>query len=67
MSDAQKYPTSVPPRFELRQGKFGPYFHDTRGNVDMPLERVLETLNRYALRQAQLAWYVTTFGDQTLG
>lgn len=38
------------PRFELRHGKFGPYFHDTqRGGLDgfdMPLERVLDKLNR---------------------
>lgn len=65
MSHAQKYPTSVPPRFELRQGKFGPYFHDTRSNFDMPLEEVLATLNRYALRKAQLTWYVSAFGDQS--
>lgn len=37
-------------RFELRTGKFGQYFHDTkRGGLhgfDMPLEHVLEKLNR---------------------
>lgn len=37
-------------RFELRTGKFGQYFHDTqRGGKEgfaMPLEHVLEKLNR---------------------
>lgn len=37
-------------RFELRQGKYGMYFHDTqRGGqdgFDMPLDMVLEKLNR---------------------
>ncbi len=35
-------------RFELRQGKFGPYFHDTErgGGFDMPLDHVLDKLNR---------------------
>lgn len=37
-------------RYELRHGKFGPYFHDTeRGGddgQDMPLLYVLEKLNR---------------------
>lgn len=41
---------AVTPRFELRVGKFGHYFHDTqRGGpkgFDMPLEHVLEKLNR---------------------
>jgi len=38
------------PRFELRHGKFGAYFHDTkRGGKDgfqMPLDHVLDKLNR---------------------
>ena len=37
-------------RFELRQGQFGAYFHDNeRGGptgYDMPLDHVLEKLNR---------------------
>lgn len=36
-------------RYELRSGKFGFYFHDTeRGHngFDMPLDMVLEKLNR---------------------
>ena len=37
-------------RFELRQGKFGMYFHDTeRGDKNgypVPLDEVLEKLNR---------------------
>ena|SRR3990167_7653725 len=41
---------AMPPRFELRHGKFGSYFHDTRrcgkGGFDMPLDHVLEKLNR---------------------
>ncbi len=58
------YPRSVEDRFELRQGKFGPYFHDKcGGGFDMPLAVVLDTLNRYALRKAQLTWYVATYGE----
>lgn len=58
------YPRDVPPRYELRTGKFGPYFHDTSGRgFDMPLSEVLNTLNRYALRKAQLTWYVATYGE----
>jgi len=47
-------------RYELRMGKFGAYFHDTqRGGsdgIDMPLEHVLEKLNRlddYTVRLAK--------------
>lgn len=58
------YPRDVAPRYELRTGKFGPYFHDTRGSGwDMPLQEVLNTLNRYALRKAQLTWFVETHGE----
>ena len=54
-ADGATYPLDVPQRYELRVGKFGPYFHDTRGGgFDMPLEEVLNTLNRYALHKAQL-------------
>ena len=49
-------------RFELRNGKFGPYFHDRdRGGhdgYDMPLEDVLKKLNRleeYTRRLARLS------------
>lgn len=39
---------SETPRFELRHGKYGPYFHDRRrgGGYDLPLEEVLAKLNR---------------------
>lgn len=63
MSHAREYPRDVPPRFELRQGKFGPYFHDTRSNFDMSLSEVLDTLNRYQLRKEQLTWYVSAYGE----
>ncbi len=37
-------------RYELRQGKFGCYFHDNerggKDGLDMPLDTVLEKLNR---------------------
>lgn len=73
MSDGQdiavpelpSYPRDVPARFELRQGKLGPYFYDKHGGCDMPLDEVLSTLNRYALRKAQLTWYVATYGEPT--
>ena len=48
-------------RFELRHGKFGPYFHDTqrggKDGYDLPLEAVLEKLNRldeYTKRLAEI-------------
>lgn len=59
------YPEAISPRYELRHGKFGPYFHDKRGNFDVPLEDVLATLNLYALRKAQLTWFVGEYGDPT--
>ena len=59
----QPYPRFLPDRYEIRNGKFGPYFHDKRGAVDMPLLEVLATLNRYALRKDQLRWYVETYGE----
>lgn len=63
-ADGCTYPLSVPDRYELRVGKFGPYFHDTRGSgYDMPLQEVLNTLNRYALRKAQLTWMIGTHGE----
>ncbi len=62
--DGCTYPCEVTNRYELRVGKWGPYFHDTRGNgYDMPLQDVLKTLNRYALRKAQLTWFVGAFGE----
>lgn len=57
------YPRAVRQRYELRHGKFGPYFHDTRNGYDMPLDEVLNTLNRYALRKAQLTWFVGEYGE----
>ena len=46
-------------RFELRTGKWGPYFHDTqRGGPeghDMPLDVVLEKLNRLEAYTKRLA------------
>lgn len=64
--DGAAYPQAMPPRFELRHGKWGPYFHDLRGGHDMPLKDVLATLNRYALRKAQLTWFVGQYGDPTV-
>lgn len=61
----QPYPEVIAHRYELRHGKFGPYFHDLRSGYDMPLQEVLNTMNRYALRKAQLAWFVGEFGDPT--
>lgn len=34
-------------RFEIRDGKFGKYFHDIPSGVDMPLENVLRYLNHW--------------------
>ena len=60
---ASSYPFAVDDRFELRSGKFGQYFFDKENNIDLPLWMVLDKLNRYALRKAQLAWYVTEYGE----
>ena len=63
-ADGATYPLDVGRRYELRNGKFGPYFHDTRGSgFDMPLSEVAATLNRYALRKAQLTWFVGVYGE----
>ncbi len=64
MSDA--YPVDVADRYELRHGKWGPYFHDKIRGYDMPLEIVLNELNLYALRKKQLTWFVAKHGDPTL-
>ncbi len=61
----QSYPTDVADRYELRTGKWGPYFHDRERDVDLPLQEVLNTLNRYGLRKAQLTWFVAKHGDPT--
>jgi hypothetical protein len=42
-------------RYELRHGKFGPYFHDTQGGgLDLSLERVLGRLNEIDELKARL-------------
>lgn len=61
--DPAGYPRNVPDRYEVRQGKWGMYFHDREHGYDMPLAHVLDTLNRYALRKAQLTWYVAAYGE----
>jgi hypothetical protein len=33
-------------RFELRHGKFGPYFYDLAQKKDMSLQDVLDVMNR---------------------
>lgn len=61
---ASDYPTMISPdRYELRNGKWGAYFYDNERNIDMPLDEVLNTLNRYSLRKEQLTWFVTKYGD----
>jgi hypothetical protein len=46
-------------RFELRQGKYGMYFHDTqrggKDGFDIPLDMVLEKLNRLEKYTQRLA------------
>lgn len=43
-------------RYELRAGKYGPYFWDTSGaGYALPLESVLEKLNRKEDYKARLA------------
>ena len=65
MSD---YPREVPRRYEIRTGKWGQYFHDTKAGgkdgYDMPLNQVLQELELHELRKAQLRWYVEKFGEQ---
>lgn len=63
-ADGCAYPLDVQQRYVLRNGRWGPYFVDTRGGGhDMPLQEVLDTLNRYALRKAQLTWFVGMYGE----
>lgn len=45
MSDKSRPNQGAPMRYELRNGKWGAYFHDTEKNQDMPLLDVLEVLN----------------------
>lgn len=42
-------------RYEIRHGKFGAYFHDTEIAFDMPLDLVLEALNRKEEYKRRLA------------
>lgn len=63
-ADGCTYPLDVQQRYVLRSGKWGPYFVDTRGGCHaLPLDEVLQTLNRYALRKAQLTWFVGMYGE----
>ena len=39
---------SLPVRFELRTGRFGSYFYDTRTQTDVDLVQTLKYLNAYA-------------------
>lgn len=42
-------------RYELKHGKFGPYFYDTKGNgIDMSLNRVLDKMNEVDALKARL-------------
>lgn len=49
----------APARFELRMGKFGAYFHDRerggKDGFDLPLDHVLEKLNRLEAYTKRLA------------
>ena len=57
--EAGNHIPSEKPRYELRYGKYGTCFHDTgRGGpegVDMPLDTVLENLNRLEAYTQRLA------------
>lgn len=52
-------PAKPAPRYEIRTGKFGQYFHDTerggREGFDMPLALVLDKLNEIPDLKARLA------------
>lgn len=62
-----EYPENIADRYELRSGQYGPYFRDKNSGTDLSLQAVLNTLNLYALRKAQLTWFVTKYGDPTTG
>jgi hypothetical protein len=42
-------------RYEIRQGKFGLYFHDLQADYSMPLTVVLDKLNRLEEYKERLA------------
>lgn len=54
-------------RYDLRVGKWGAYFFDTKSNVSMDLDIVLSKLNRLELRTKQLHWYVDKYGEVPRG
>lgn len=58
------YPATGPARFEVRNGKWGAYFRDTKSGVDLPLNMVCAELNLHELRKLQLRWYVDKYGEQ---
>ena len=43
-------------RYELRTGKFGSYFRDSKKDEDLPLEEVLDLLNKTPLVYTR--WYM---------
>jgi len=61
--DKSTYPTDLPKRYEIRQGKWGAYFYDKERSADMDLNAVLFKLELKNLRTKQLRWYVETFGE----
>ncbi len=42
-------------RYEIRTGKWGQYFHDTKRKIDMPLEMVLGRLHEIDPLKQRLA------------
>ena len=42
-------------RYEIRQGKFGLYFHDLQADYSMPMTVVLDKLNRLEEYKTRLA------------
>ena len=58
------YPFDVAPRYTVRTGKWGQYFHDDLRDQDLNLEQVRAKLDLLELRTQQLRWYVEKFGEQ---
>lgn len=40
-------------RFEVRNGKWGAYFHDNHDNVDLTLDQVVDALNSGEIARQQ--------------
>ena len=63
-NEGDSYPRNVEKRYGLRIGKFGMFVYDTKATgYAMSLESIVDTLEQYALRKAQLTWMIGKYGE----